>query len=621
MKYNNRWKKRMTAMALSGVLMTGVMQAPMPQAEAVDAWAAAAQALGVLGAYKSSLSSILAMGNNVSAQLQSQQQDIKQNGIDPNQNDVQVVDFVMNQLVNKGAYVLKVNSLPFCWTVNNSPDFNAACYPTNYVSINRALVRGLNLDPDELAAVLAHEMTHGLEQHSAHNYAKAVAQYYGMSFLNMDTGVMDWNKLNALANYSIAKNVTLPTEYDADEGGFYLMTSAGFNPGGGAAAMARMSYYLTYQTQNVLEYQDSDPKKKDQENYNDHPDTDLREQKLAGMMSDYGCGHVTVKDRRDIYIDEQKLLSVDWTGDDYDNTTENAYYVAGAIAKAFHDYDSVAAWNFRTNRDGAVTCLEDSRVNAVLQAFLASEQAGARLQELVTNAYAGEASSGARSKMKAAEQKRQKQLQQAREAVIQSDAKAVKKMRENADAYSDYGQAVKALFEINRVFAAKNPENEAENFAVRGRAKAVNGDFSGALQDCDKAVVMDAKNVFNFLNRADTYRMMGENDKALADLDTAKKIKADNPYGWLISAEIYDELGQRDKAQENYQKLYALDNKYVRAIPDDYLPAISDKEYKKRLKDKAEAKKQYEKKWKEEKKNADKKSAVKKTADKKGEMR
>lgn len=613
MKYNNRWKKRMLALTLSGVLMTGVVQAPMTRAEAVDAWAAAAQALGVLGAYKSSLSSILAMGNNVSAQVQSQRQDIEQNGIDPNRNDVQVVDFVMDQLVHKGDYVLKANSLPFCWTVNNSSDFNAACYPTNYVSINKALVRGLNLDPDELAAVLAHEMTHGLEQHSAHNYAKAVAQYYGMSFLNMDTGVMDWNKLNALANYSIAKNVTLPTEYDADEGGFYIMTSAGFNPGGGAAAMARMAYYLTYQTKNVMEYQDLDPQKKDQENYNDHPDTDLREIKLAQMMSDYGCGHVTVKNRRDIYLDGQKLLSVDWTGDDYDNTTENAYYVAGALAKAFHDYDSAAGWNFRTKSDGLVTCLDDSRVNEALHAFLDSERAGERLRELVLAAYAGEAENGARAKMKAAEAKRKARLQQAREAVSNADGKAVKKMRENSDAYSDYGQAEKAIFEITRVFAAKNPENEAENYAVRGRAKAVGCDFAGALKDCDKAVAMDAKNVFNFLNRADVYRMMGDTDKALADLAMAKKIKADNPYGWLLSAEIYDELGRQEEAQENYQKLYALDNKYVRVIPDEYLPALNEKEYKKRLKAKAEARKQYEKKWKEDKKKADKKSATRKT--------
>ena len=110
------------------------------------------------------------------------------------------------------------------------------------------------------------------------------------------------------------------------------MTSAGFNPGGGAAAMARMGYYLTYETQNFLEYQDPDPKKQERESYSDHPETRQREEKLAQMMTDYSCGHVTVANRKEILIDGEKLLEVEWTGDDYDNTAENAYYVAGAIA-------------------------------------------------------------------------------------------------------------------------------------------------------------------------------------------------------------------------------------------------------------------------------------------------
>ncbi|MBP3781452.1 MAG: M48 family metalloprotease, partial [Selenomonas sp.] len=152
---------------------------PLSKAEAVDGWGAAAQALGVYAVYKSSLVSILALGNDANAQVQSRAQDIRQNGLDPNPNDVRVVDAVMQQLVLHGDYVLKNNSLPFIWAVNDSKDFNAACYPTNYISVNKALVRGLNLEPDELAAVLAHEMTHGLEQHSASNYAKAVAQYMG----------------------------------------------------------------------------------------------------------------------------------------------------------------------------------------------------------------------------------------------------------------------------------------------------------------------------------------------------------------------------------------------------------------------------------------------------------
>ena len=71
---DDRWKqgkKRLTAVVLSGLLAAGMVLMPVQRAEAVDAWAAAAQALGVLGAYKSSLSSILSLGNNVNAQVQS----------------------------------------------------------------------------------------------------------------------------------------------------------------------------------------------------------------------------------------------------------------------------------------------------------------------------------------------------------------------------------------------------------------------------------------------------------------------------------------------------------------------------------------------------------------------
>ena len=144
----NQWKGRLTALALSGILAAGAVWAPAQRAQAVDVWGAAAQALGVFSAYKSALSSILSMGNNVSAQVQSQRQDLKENGEDPNRHDRQVVDRVMTQLTEQGEYALKVNSLPFVWSVNNSKEFNASCYPTNYVSINRALVRGLNLDPE-----------------------------------------------------------------------------------------------------------------------------------------------------------------------------------------------------------------------------------------------------------------------------------------------------------------------------------------------------------------------------------------------------------------------------------------------------------------------------------------
>ena len=204
-------RKRILAACSALVIGGGLLLSPM-RAEAIDAWGIAAQALGVLGAYHSALGAVLALGNDVHAQHESERQDIEENGRARNARDIALVDHVMQRLVRDGDYVLRVNSLPFVWAVNDSPIFNAACYPTDYVSINRGLIRGLNGSEDELAAVLGHEMTHGIRQHSAHNYAKAAAQYYGLSFLNMDAGLMDWNKLNALAGYSIAKNITLWAE-------------------------------------------------------------------------------------------------------------------------------------------------------------------------------------------------------------------------------------------------------------------------------------------------------------------------------------------------------------------------------------------------------------------------
>jgi len=193
------------------------------QVFAADAWAIAAEALGVLAAYKSTLREMLALGNNVNAQMEVRRQDIEKNGSDKNKRDVELVDSIMTRLVESGQYELRVNSLPFIWHVNDDEKFNAACYPMNYITVNRGLIRELNGDENQIAAVLAHEMTHGLEQHSAKSYAQAVAQSLGaMIFgMNVDNGRnVDWSKFSAMVDYSIAKNINVPAEYAADEAAF-----------------------------------------------------------------------------------------------------------------------------------------------------------------------------------------------------------------------------------------------------------------------------------------------------------------------------------------------------------------------------------------------------------------
>ena len=591
---------RKTAAAMLSVLVIAAATLfPSARAEAIDAWGIAAQALGVFGAYHSALGAVLALGNDVHAQVQSERQDIAENGRARNANDIALVDGIMERLVRDGDYVLRVNSLPFTWALTDSSVFNAACYPTDYVTINRGLIRGLGGNVDEIAAVLGHEMTHGLRQHSAHNYAKAAAQFYGMSFLNMNFGLMDWNKLNALVGYSVAKNVTLPTEYEADEGGFRIMTSAGFNPGGGAAAMARMGYYLTYVTQDLQEYQDPTQKDLPQDDFSDHPATERREEKLAGFMTDYSAGHVTVADRKTVCIDGTPLLTVTWTDEDYDNSPENAYLVSGALARAFHDCDRAEDWQIALTRDGGATISGDPRVNELLVFFLAKEKAGALLQTLVHDAYAGEAASGAREKLHAAEKARADARAAERAAVENADAKAVRKMRENSDAYSDYGDSTRALMLMERVFASPNDDSRAQSYVIRARAYAVQGDWEKACTDADKGVAEDPKDVLTWLNRSDVRRMMGDRTGALSDARKAIETDAKNPYGYLIAAEVSDEIGKTEEARDYFKKLYAVEPKAVGRIPDEYLEAVDKRAYEKRMKDKEKARAEREKEIRE----------------------
>ena len=230
----------------------------------------------------------------------------------------------------------------------------------------------------------------------------------------------------------------------------------------------------------------------------------------------------------------------------------------------------------------------------------------------MTQAYAGEAASGAREKLRAAEQERAAKLAAARQESLQADNRTTKKWRENADTYSDYGMSQQALFQMQRVFASATQDDEASSLVIRGRAKAVAGDYKGALQDADAGVAKNPKDIYNFLNRADIYRMAGEPEKALTDLQAAAKVEADNAYIPLMQAQIYDELGDHAQALKNYQALYAREPKAVGQIPEEYLKDVSKKDYDDLMKQKEKAKKQAIEDYKKAHKNLPKaqKSAI-----------
>ena len=307
---------------------------------------------------------------------------------------------------------------------------------------------------------------------------------------------------------------------------------------------------------------------------------------------------MTVTDRRTVCIDGTPLLTATQTDEDYDNSPENAYLAAGALARAFHDYDTAADWGLALTR-GGVLMRGDARINAALLPLVEKAKAGAQLIALVGDAYAGEAASGVREKLRSAEQARAAEREAERAAVESADAKAMDKIRENSDAYSDYGDGTRALMLMARVFGAAHDDKPALSYVIRARAYAVLGDAGRAHADADRGVADAPTDVLTWVNRADVRRMLGERDGALADALKAIEVDAKSPYGYLIAAEIYDEIGNGDAAEDYYKKLYAVEPKAVARIPDSYLEKIDARAYKERKKAEKKAREAEEEQKKE----------------------
>ena len=618
MKLFRAWKRRLAAALLATTAF--LPAAPfVPQAEAAsntDVFTALAGVLGTAGMYSSYLSAIMDAGNNAYYQEQTRLYDAHENGVDRNPMNHQIVGEVMEGLVERGNYVLDIRSLPFRWNVNDSAEFNAACFPTNYITVNKGLVVGLNGNVDEIAGVLAHEMTHGIKLHAAYNYARAAAQAFGINFLGMVTGAVRPDVVGVLADYSVAKNVILPAEYEADEGGFYLAASAGFNPGGPAAAMARMDY-LTKHPDTFDRSYGADPY--------DHPDTDKREAKLAAMMSEYSAGHVTVKDRKEILIDGQPLLSASYSTEVYDDTPEQAYLIAGGLARAFHEYTTAEAWNFRPGTNGRIDYLDDNRVYEYLKDAVERNHAEADLERLVRAAYAGESASGAREKMAAAENERLAYWQERMAKNAAADKKLVERLYKNADAYNDINEPELSIEEGARTFDCDNAGVKlAGIYAVRGRAKALQGDFAGAMEDCDYAVSLDPNDAYVYLNRAETKRAQGLPEEALLDIRRSISLDPKAIAAHKMAADVEDELGNTEAALADYANYHKLVPD-APDIPDEYYKRIDPKRWermeKERAKEQEKARKEREAKKAEAEKKAEKEKDAKQNAEAKTDVK
>lgn len=129
--------------------------------------------------------------------------------------------------------------VPFDWemTVIRSDELNAWAMPGGKMAFYTGLVETLKLTDGEIAAIVGHEMTHALEEHSKKDAGAKIltgmATQVGGALLQKHTGISNEALSlgsDILSEYGIDKPYSRSQEYEADAGGLRLMAQAGYNP-------------------------------------------------------------------------------------------------------------------------------------------------------------------------------------------------------------------------------------------------------------------------------------------------------------------------------------------------------------------------------------------------------
>lgn len=157
-------------------------------------------------------------------------------------------------VANSGPYPAQFgndHTYPFTWTFHiiKDKDVNAFSLPGGYVYVNAGLMSFVKSD-DELAGVLAHEITH-----AAHHHMAAISHEQSKMNAEMALGLIaallahvppqDIGNLSTGAQYAqmgiLNNKYSEAAERDADHGGTLLMERAGFNPVGMLTFMQRLA--------------------------------------------------------------------------------------------------------------------------------------------------------------------------------------------------------------------------------------------------------------------------------------------------------------------------------------------------------------------------------------------
>lgn len=205
---------------------------------------------------------------------------------------------------------------------NPSDEFNAFATVGRVMSVNKGALD--LLDDDELAYVMAHEISHGEHKDIVNGLKKQVGLSTAVS-LAAGGGGNAAILSNIAGNYMENQVFTMGQEKAADELGFKILSESPYNVGAAAASMAvlRNKYGDLYREGLNQVFSP-----------NNHPKTSSRVKDNIDRMYTYSGNHVTV-DNGAVFVNGVNIYSPAnsgrYTGE------ERAYFMAGKLARLYHN--------------------------------------------------------------------------------------------------------------------------------------------------------------------------------------------------------------------------------------------------------------------------------------------
>jgi predicted Zn-dependent protease len=130
------------------------------------------------------------------------------------------------------------------WEINTltTKDMNAYAMPGGKIMVYSGLVERLNLTDAELAAVIGHEISHALREHTRERVSRAYAQQLALTGIAVATGAGQGtlDLANTVASVTFQLPHSREQESEADVIGLELMARAGYDPNAAVSVWKKM---------------------------------------------------------------------------------------------------------------------------------------------------------------------------------------------------------------------------------------------------------------------------------------------------------------------------------------------------------------------------------------------